>query len=145
MTAKLEAEAEELADNRTIVVAMADEMWTRHILDQCVNQGNTALDASIDTSEVSVEGSATEGVTFSSDLYDEDELFVIKMSVIGANDFWSSDTISLAEVQANILFDSGYTYSEVEEALALVDFSEVNHALLASMSAKNTSQEGYNV
>jgi len=132
--AELKSEAEDLFDNRVITLAMADEMWTRHILEQCANQGNTALDASIDTSHISVDGD-WRGVSFESDLYDEDELFIIKMSVINSHDFWNSDTMSSAEVQANILFDSGYTYPEVKEALALADFSEVDDALNATIAA----------
>lgn len=144
MTAKLQPEYEEICDNRIITLAMGDEFWTRHIIEQCANDGNTERNTPIDSSEISVNGGLISGVEFSSDLYDEDELFDIKMSVINCSDFWESETMSSAEVQAKILFDSGYNYPDVKEALALVDFREVNHSLLATMSGKNTSQDSYN-
>lgn len=144
MTAQLTADSDELVDNRTITTAMADDYWTQHILEVCVNEGNSgSFDTSIDTSLISVEGD-WRGVTFKSEHYDEETLFLVKMSVINGNDFWTSDTMTLAETQAQILFDSGYSFPEVKEALALVDFREANHALLGTMSAKNTGQEAYN-
>lgn len=145
MTAKIESKSEEICDNRIITLAMADDYWTRHILEVCINDGTSgAFDTSIDVDKISVEGDAVSGITFESDDYDEDTLFLAKMSVINGNNFWTSDTMTNAETQAKILFDSGYTYPEVKEALALVDFREVNHSLLGTMSAKNTTQDSYN-
>lgn len=115
-------DAEQIIDNRTITCALADAEWTRVILASCVE----CVD---DTSDISFEGDYS-GIEIEGP-FDDDTLFSIQMEVING-DFWQSEGVTSAELQAGILADSGMAYPEIKEQLALVDYSEVQDALLNS-------------